>query len=172
LTVDGEPAQLGAADLDGDGDADAVLRTEGPGHGLHVLWNNGAAPWTAVYLQTGLHPFALGDIDADGDVDVLAGQPLVNLARQLHIPARVAVGATLRAQLFDWSGGLAVPALAPSGLEPRLRLCPWVGSASTPRRRSCCRRCRSPRATLRCSSCRCRAMSRCAAGRCTCRRFT
>jgi hypothetical protein len=122
LTADGEPTQLATADLDEDGDRDALLRTEGPGAGLYLLRNGGVAGWTITLLPDAPEPFALGDLDLDGDVDLLTSGALLNTARQLHMPARTAIGTTLRAQLFDQRGGLAVPALSLGGLEPRLPL--------------------------------------------------
>ncbi|MBI4705976.1 MAG: VCBS repeat-containing protein [Deltaproteobacteria bacterium] len=73
-----EPAAVAIADLDGDGDEDVVVANhgskKGEGGGLTVHLNAGAGVFApAVQYAAGLRPLdvATGDLDADGDVDVV-----------------------------------------------------------------------------------------------------
>lgn len=65
------------SDVDGDGDLDALLMT--PGAPVALLLNDGAAVFTDASGQivngpsTEVLSFDVGDVDADGDVDILVG---------------------------------------------------------------------------------------------------
>jgi hypothetical protein len=72
-------------DLDGDGDLDIVVGSGGDGS-LHTVINMGDAVAPAfgsaikiegIFMPFGAHPPALGDLDGDGDLDIVAGQDFV-----------------------------------------------------------------------------------------------
>ncbi|RKZ65399.1 MAG: hypothetical protein DRQ48_11660, partial [Gammaproteobacteria bacterium] len=71
--------QIIAADLDSDGDLDAVGAAWGNGQGGVTWWENTAGDgsvWAEHGIDTGFSgafPVAVGDFDADGDLDVVAG---------------------------------------------------------------------------------------------------
>lgn len=71
------------ADIDGDGDLDALLahgdtfddEIVKPYHGIQLLENTGGYPWRAHTLaqMPGVHGIKAADMDRDGDLDVVAG---------------------------------------------------------------------------------------------------
>ncbi|HEY3243886.1 MAG TPA: VCBS repeat-containing protein, partial [Phycisphaerae bacterium] len=72
--------QLSAGDVDGDGDVDLVTPGVFPNglYGLAVMFNNGHAGFTTpVFHATGGFSWssALGDLDGDGDLDLVAPNP-------------------------------------------------------------------------------------------------
>lgn len=73
----GDAHHAAAADLDGDGDLDVVAAVADKPTGQILAWENtgGATSWTehTVGSVGGAYGVALADLDADGDVDVVAG---------------------------------------------------------------------------------------------------
>jgi len=64
------------ADMDGDGDLDAAVTTEGWRTTLEIRFNDGQGNFSGVRQRLGpfkAQAFALGDLDGDSDLDVLAG---------------------------------------------------------------------------------------------------
>lgn len=83
------PVRAGpSADLDGDGDLDALFAAPGVGTNW-VLLNGGKLDFTArdTGLPPRLVPSTLGDLDEDGDVDVLGLEPASNLSTSLQVAA-------------------------------------------------------------------------------------
>jgi FG-GAP-like repeat len=69
------PTYIASGDLDGDGDIDLITDSNSSGEDpTHVLWNDGAGNFTLGPTLTsgwGFGEVALGDMDGDGDLDVL-----------------------------------------------------------------------------------------------------
>lgn len=98
LHAAGDPAfgssGIELADLDADGDLDVVF-TNGdafdsdlpkPYHGIHWLENEGKFPFTSHLLapMPGVHRAVPGDLDGDGDLDLLATAHLPGNPKELH----------------------------------------------------------------------------------------
>lgn len=67
----GDTNQIGLADLDGDGDLDAVFSNQADHH-CRVLWNDGAGHFTdsGQRLTQQGHGVGIGDLDGDSDLDL------------------------------------------------------------------------------------------------------
>lgn len=103
-----------AADLDGDGDNDLVIAQRGVGPTFWVYKNNGQGLFSS-FGQTsvpiggdGPHGLACGDVDGDGDIDVVADRYPVN-------PGPPGVGGTVMVLRNNGTGVLAVPLSYPAG---------------------------------------------------------
>ncbi|MCK5943942.1 MAG: VCBS repeat-containing protein, partial [Planctomycetes bacterium] len=94
-----------AADLDGDGDPDLIVRPSGNIDRVRIFRNDGAftfvdvtgtdEPWTGLPASTGIT--AVGDVDLDGDLDLTIGPNLLhNLDRHLFTREQPTPGATWR----------------------------------------------------------------------------
>jgi hypothetical protein len=76
LTVSGYPTSVVVGDVDGDGDLDAVTPTYGGTVNVHL--NDGTATLGSVYSNVTVNSIgsspslALGDVDGDGDLDLVA----------------------------------------------------------------------------------------------------
>ncbi len=116
------PLAVALGDIDGDGDVDAVVANQGwydhgaqlwRDYGLTLLFNSGAGRFAShvfVPMPTGkLEPqgVALGDIDADGDLDVTLA-----IGNSGYLLSDVAVLTN------DGSGRLGAPAFFPTGYDP------------------------------------------------------
>ena len=121
-------------DFDGDGDLDCVARPVGGG-AFDLALNDGNASFTRVPLPIGAQPlyheqFAFGDVDRDGDSDVVLSNPprlLRGARQQLDAPSVATLSSTVTFTVHanDESGplsGLAQVALSPAtgalALEP------------------------------------------------------
>jgi hypothetical protein len=119
--MDGTQA-VALGDLDGDGDLDAFLaktmETNGPNDeynlrtSYRVWWNDGAGSFSAGDLDLAcpnVEDLALGDLDGDGDLDVLAatrsgGQVILNQGRvQRGTPGQFAISPGSLGSLFTTS---------------------------------------------------------------------
>jgi FG-GAP-like repeat len=69
------PYYIAAGDIDADGDIDLITDSNGPGDDpTQILWNDGTGSYSLGPVLTsgwGFGQVALGDMDADGDLDVL-----------------------------------------------------------------------------------------------------
>ena len=76
VTVTGDSTSMALADVDGDQDVDAAIACYGyfTGAGVSVLLNDGAGDFvpSSHPATTSVRGIAAGDIDADGDVDLVA----------------------------------------------------------------------------------------------------
>jgi len=76
------PTYIASGDLDSDGDIDLITDSNGPGNDpTHVLWNDGAGGFTPGPILTsgwGFGEVDLGDMDGDGDLDVLRANYFAN----------------------------------------------------------------------------------------------
>ncbi len=105
----GTGATVQAADFDGDGDLDAVLSRHN--YPPLRLLNNGQAHFTATPFGPTLsvNAFAAGDIDADGDIDILAATDndlslLRNDGSAVFTHSTLATGSYIDVKLGDVNG--------------------------------------------------------------------
>jgi hypothetical protein len=113
-------------DLEVDGDMDLVLAGPGNGTSFRFLLNDGQGNFTLLptcvpVSPWGWHGMVAGDVDADGDVDLLTSRHelptwhagvLLHLHRQIYAPLPPRLGQTFRVDLHGTSGHLFYLALA------------------------------------------------------------
>ncbi|MBZ0172968.1 MAG: VCBS repeat-containing protein, partial [Phycisphaerales bacterium] len=111
-------ASIGVVDVDRDGDLDVVLGTRGPllprPPNLLLLNHNGSftvAPATRFPVDQGSYSLLTGDIDADGDADVLFTsvfypyvRAYLNLERQVFAPRVLQPGRPYTLQFYARAG--------------------------------------------------------------------
>ena len=137
---------IGLGDVDGDGDRDLVMANGGANR---LYLNDGTGRFGDASARLPPAPafsrfedVALGDVDGDGDRDLVFGDPggrnviLTNLRRQLDAPLLAISGGELRLDGYARGGGLqvalpyaataaariALPPLGILGLEPALMI--------------------------------------------------